>query len=199
MNFLQELLEKYQVRKTKAQKDSFLSWAQEQCENMGYAARVEENKGSKLCRNLVVGNVENAQVVFTAHYDTCAKMPVPNLVFPKNFLLTLLVQMPLVLVMLAVSMGAALLAVALRVGSLRIRTLILGRAAGPVRFVLGGLLRGILRLVAGGLGCVVRLLGTLLALLHGGAGRGLLRGVVRRRGNRLLSQHVDAAAEVHQV
>ncbi|MBQ2976432.1 MAG: hypothetical protein IJE17_02985, partial [Clostridia bacterium] len=82
MNFLQELLEKYQVRKTKAQKDSFLSWAQEQCENMGYAARVEENKGSKLCRNLVVGDVENAQVVFTAHYDTCAKMPVPNLVFP---------------------------------------------------------------------------------------------------------------------
>lgn len=113
MNFLQELLEEYQVRKTKAQKEAFLSWAQAQCESMGYSARAEENKGSKLCRNLVVGDVENAQVVFTAHYDTCAKMPVPNLVFPKNFLLTLLVQMPLILVMLFISIGAALLAVEL--------------------------------------------------------------------------------------
>ena len=113
MNFLQELLEKYQVRKTNAQKEAFLSWAQAQCKGMGYAARVEENKGSKFCRNLVAGDIENAKVVFTAHYDTCAKMPVPNLVFPKNFLLTLLVQMPLILVMLFISIGAALLAVEL--------------------------------------------------------------------------------------
>ena len=58
MNFLQELLEKYQVRKTNAQKEAFLSWAQAQCKGMGYAARVEENKGSKLCRNLVAGDIE---------------------------------------------------------------------------------------------------------------------------------------------
>ena len=113
MNFLQELLEKYQMRKTKAQKNDFLSWAQTQCEDMGYAAQVEELKNSKICRNLIVGNPENASVVFTAHYDTCAKMPVPNLVFPKNILLTLLVQMPLILVMLFISIGAALLAVEL--------------------------------------------------------------------------------------
>lgn len=110
MNFLQELLEKYQVRKTTAQKDAFLAWAQSQSESMGYASQVEELKSTKKCRNLIVGHVENASVVFTAHYDTCAKMPIPNLVFPKNILLTLLVQLPLILVMLFVSMGAGLLA-----------------------------------------------------------------------------------------
>ena len=42
MHFLQELLEKYQVRKTKAEKDDFLSWAQMQCEGMGYTAQTEK-------------------------------------------------------------------------------------------------------------------------------------------------------------
>lgn len=109
MEILNELLEKYQVRRTKAQKAAFLQFAQEACAKRGYEARIEEHKGSRKSRNLVVGDPEKAQVIFTAHYDTCAEMPVPNLIFPKNMPLTFLVQMPLVLVMLVLALGVGLL------------------------------------------------------------------------------------------
>ncbi|MBE5781750.1 MAG: M28 family peptidase [Clostridiales bacterium] len=109
MEILNELLEKYQVRRTKAQKTAFLEFAQEACAKRGYEARIEEYKGSRKSRNLVAGDPEKALVIFTAHYDTCAEMPVPNLIFPKNMPLTFLVQMPLVLVMLALGLGTGLL------------------------------------------------------------------------------------------
>lgn len=53
--------------------------------------RVEEG-GWPRCRNLVLGDPEKADVVFTAHYDTCARLPFPNIVTPKNLLIYLLYQ-----------------------------------------------------------------------------------------------------------
>lgn len=109
MAILQELLEKYQVRRTTQQKDAFLAFAQEKCKERGFESRIEELKGSRTSKNLIAGDPEKAKIIFTAHYDTCSEMPLPNLVFPKNMPLTLLVQMPLVLVMLGLGLGAGLL------------------------------------------------------------------------------------------
>ena len=80
----EEILERWQIRKTKAQKLAFIARMQAAFPEL----RVEEG-GFPRCRNLVLGDSEQAQVVFTAHYDTCARLPVPNFVAPKNLLLTL--------------------------------------------------------------------------------------------------------------
>ena len=95
------ILKEYQVRKTKAQKLRFIELMKSQYPNM----KVEEG-GIIKSRNLVIGDVDTAEVVFTAHYDTCAVLPVPNFITPKNFPLTILygvmISIPFFLVMLLV-------------------------------------------------------------------------------------------------
>lgn len=79
-----EILQNWQVRKTKAQKLAFIEMMRSRLPGL----RVEEG-GFPRCRNLVLGDPETAKVVFTAHYDTCARLPFPNFITPKNFLLYL--------------------------------------------------------------------------------------------------------------
>ena len=87
-----EILRDWQVRKTKKQKERFIAFMQSRLPGL----QVEEG-GLLRCRNLVLGNPESADVVFTAHYDTCARLPFPNIVTPKNFLLYLLYQILIML------------------------------------------------------------------------------------------------------
>ncbi len=75
----------YQVRKKREQKTRFIEFMQKNIPGI----TVEEG-GTPKSRNLVLGDVANAQVIFTAHYDTCAAMPFPNLIMPKNYLLSIL-------------------------------------------------------------------------------------------------------------
>ena len=107
---LTTLLEKYQVRRTRQQKDAFILYAKAVSHSAGYAFEEETLKGGVMAsRNLIAGNPEGAQVIFTAHYDTCAKMPLPNLIYPQSRIKTFLAQMPLVLGMLALSFLAGYL------------------------------------------------------------------------------------------
>ncbi|MBQ9625284.1 MAG: M28 family peptidase, partial [Clostridia bacterium] len=80
-----KILENYQVRKTKAQKLEF----EQLLKDNGVDFFVVEG-GFLKSRNLVVGNPKTAKVLLTAHYDTCARLPVPNLIFPNNLILTFL-------------------------------------------------------------------------------------------------------------
>lgn len=75
------VFEKYEVRKTKEQKAAFEAYVKEVSEANGYRFSVEE--GDRGARNLVIGDVQNAKVVYTAHYDTCVGLPFPNLILPK--------------------------------------------------------------------------------------------------------------------
>ena len=88
------ILEKYQIRKTKKQKTAFIEFMSGQIPDL----KVEAG-GFGSNRNLVVGDVATAKTVLTAHYDTCAVMPFPNLIFPKNiplsFLYGFLISLPL--------------------------------------------------------------------------------------------------------
>lgn len=83
-----EILQRWQVRKSRDQKTRFIEFMQSRIPGL----RVEEG-GLPRCRNLVLGDPERADVVFTAHYDTCARLPFPNFVTPKNFLLYLAYQL----------------------------------------------------------------------------------------------------------
>lgn len=80
-----KILADYQVRKTKPQKLAFIDFIKQ-----NIPGAVVEEGGFHKNRNIIVGDVEHAKVIFTAHYDTCARLPFPNFIMPKNMLLSLL-------------------------------------------------------------------------------------------------------------
>lgn len=103
-----EILERFQIRKSKRQKKAFIDWLEPIVENSGYAMNVE--KGSFGTRNIVIGDPEKAKVVFTAHYDTCAVLPFPNFITPKNIWIYVLYQLLIVIAMFAVVFAVTFLA-----------------------------------------------------------------------------------------
>ena len=90
----------FPVRKTKKQKQAFREAVQSYAEQLGYPCTVES--GSLGSRNLVIGNPEQADYLVTAHYDTCARLPIPNFLTPCNFWLFLLWQVVLALLILGI-------------------------------------------------------------------------------------------------
>ena len=92
-----EILENYQVRKSKKQKLAFIELLQQ------YSPQLTVQKGGfPKCRNLIIGDVEKAKVVLTAHYDTCAQLPFPNFIAPENPLLSIGYAVLIVLPMIAI-------------------------------------------------------------------------------------------------
>ncbi len=94
----QTVLSTYQVRKTKKQKADFRAYLRGFAEGEGYA--FSEEKGSMGAVNAVVGDPTKARVVYTAHYDTCARLPVPNFITPKCIWLYLLYQVGICLLLM---------------------------------------------------------------------------------------------------
>lgn len=92
----QTILESYQVRKTKKQKLAFIKLLRSHFPELA----VQESSFPK-CRNIVIGDIESAKVVLAAHYDTCARLPLPNFIAPKNPLLSILYSLLLVVPMIA--------------------------------------------------------------------------------------------------
>ena len=97
----------YPVRKSRQQKEAFRREVSAWLQNLGYEVRTEN--GSFGSRNLVIGNPQAAKFLVTAHYDTCARLPFPNLITPCNFWLFLLYQIFVCAVLLlpAAAIGTA--------------------------------------------------------------------------------------------
>lgn len=85
------IFEKYEIRKTKKQKASFREYITSLCNDWGYSCKTE--KGALGAKNIVVGDVDNASVIYTAHYDTCPRLPFPNFITPKNIFIYILYQL----------------------------------------------------------------------------------------------------------
>lgn len=100
------ILEKYQVRKNGKQKADFRDYLKAVALNGGYEYKEERSMGA--C-NVVIGNPDTAKVVYTAHYDTCAVLPFPNFITPKNFLIYLLYQFLIVFGLFGVLWAVAFL------------------------------------------------------------------------------------------
>lgn len=99
-----DTLKLHPVRKTKAQKQAFQDDAIRYLTDQGYTCHTE--KGTFGCVNIVAGDPEKAQYQVTAHYDTPARMPIPNLITPCN-LFTFLLYQTLVVVLMLGLMAAA--------------------------------------------------------------------------------------------
>ncbi len=78
-----DVLKQFPVRKNKKQKAAFRESVQSYVQSLGYSVTVE--KGSAGAKNVVIGNPETAKYLVTAHYDTPAALPFPNLITPCNF------------------------------------------------------------------------------------------------------------------
>jgi len=109
-NESQYLMEHFPVRKSRKQKTAFLDWATATLKAAGYTPKVEEARSTR-SRNLVLGDPDTASVIFTAHYDTPARLPYPNFIVPQSMLFTLVAQLPLLILMFAVIIGAEALVI----------------------------------------------------------------------------------------
>lgn len=106
---MQELiLEKFQVRKSNKEKTKFIDYLKERLSESGYDKEADitvEEKGWGILksRNIVVGNPKEAELFITAHYDTCAVIPFPNLMAPTNPILFLVFQVLIAIMILVIA------------------------------------------------------------------------------------------------
>ena len=103
-----QILENYQIRKSNKEKTEFIGYLKERLSASGYDPErditVEEKwKGIFLTRNIIVGDPDKAKVLLTAHYDTCALLPFPNLMAPTSPLLFIAYQLFLVVMIFLVA------------------------------------------------------------------------------------------------
>lgn len=102
-----DVLEKYEIRKTKKQKTAFISAVTSYAEHLRYTVHVE--KGKMGCRNIVIGDPERADYLLTAHYDTPASIGLPNFITPCNPVFFILWQLLILIPFFLVAFGAGLL------------------------------------------------------------------------------------------
>lgn len=103
------ILNKHQIRKSAAQKSTFRIWLTETLKAHGYDVTVESGGTLIKNNNVIVGDPETADVVYTAHYDTCAVLPFPNFITPQNLLFYLLYQILIIVPMFVLAIGAEVL------------------------------------------------------------------------------------------
>ena len=92
------LFAEYQTRKTKKQKTAFIQQACAAAAGAGYPSNVFRTKSG--ARNIIVGDVDFASVIFTAHYDTPSRSLLPSFVFPTMPYLTTLYRIAVALAVL---------------------------------------------------------------------------------------------------
>lgn len=93
-----ELLGAYQIRKTYVQKSTFIDWVCRFADENGIDMSIEESGKLIRSRNIILGDVEKARTIITAHYDTCARMLIPNFSTPGCLPLFVLEQTLLTLI-----------------------------------------------------------------------------------------------------
>lgn len=101
------ILTEYEVRKTAKQKRAFRHWLMPILQENGWSVR--EEKGSFGVCNLLIGDPDKARVIYTAHYDTCVRLPFPNFITPKSIALYVLYQAVLTIAILMAAGAAAYL------------------------------------------------------------------------------------------
>lgn len=104
--FSKQILEGYQVRKTKAQKTRFIELIQQEFKDRDVKV---ETGGIFKSRNIIVGDLENCQYVLCAHYDTAPVLPFPNFLAPKNIFVYLLYCLALVMLFFVVALVVSLI------------------------------------------------------------------------------------------
>lgn len=107
MELIDRLMGEYQVRKTAKQKTKFREFAASCAAEYGWEFSCE--RASLGAVNVVLGDPDGADVIFTAHYDTAPVLPFPNFITPKSLLLYILYSLGIAVAALAVCFGASML------------------------------------------------------------------------------------------
>ena len=102
-----DVLKQFPIRKNKKQKAAFRDAVLPYAETLGYSAAIEKRRFGP--SNVVIGNPETAKYLVTAHYDTPAAMPFPNLITPCNFWPFLAYQLVITAAIFAVAFVPGLL------------------------------------------------------------------------------------------
>lgn len=89
------IFEKYQVRKSKKQKETFAIWLEQYLNTLGY--KLEKDAYSHSGTNLIVGHLETAKIVLTAHYDTQPNAIIPFVTLLNNWFVYILSQLLMLL------------------------------------------------------------------------------------------------------
>lgn len=103
-----DILTLFPVRKTKPQKQAFRDAVQAYLEKIDYPVQVEQ--GIFGSQNVVIGDPDKAKYLVTAHYDTCARLPFPNLLTPFNPALFLLYQIFIAVILMVLPMVISIFA-----------------------------------------------------------------------------------------
>ncbi|MBR6526207.1 MAG: M28 family peptidase [Clostridia bacterium] len=102
MHIHQQINEQFPMRNTEEQKEAFRNWTMEKIQEYGYTAQVEATDKKQKTKNILVGNPDDAEVIFTAHYDTARRSVVPNMMMPRcvigSYLYATLMVVPLLVV-----------------------------------------------------------------------------------------------------
>lgn len=93
------LLDKYQVRKSKEQKKSFINWLEDYLEKYDYTLQQDTYKTGI---NLIVGNVEESELILTAHYDTQPNFFIPIFMGISNYFSFFISQLWMLFIMFAI-------------------------------------------------------------------------------------------------
>lgn len=80
----------FPVRKSTVQKLAFRDAVERFARHLGYETSIESDYRD--CKNLIIGDPKQAKYLITAHYDTCATMPVSNRLYADNPLMYVLWQ-----------------------------------------------------------------------------------------------------------
>ncbi len=92
-----KVLKHYQIRKTRKQKEEFRKFLVDELKQYGYCPIIQ-NKG--INNNIIIGNMDTAKIFCTAHYDTQAVLPFPNLIVPNNLFGLILSQLVIIICVL---------------------------------------------------------------------------------------------------
>ncbi len=111
-DYLNEINDKFPVRRSPEEKKAFFEYVKNEAESVGINARVETLKNKH--NNIVIGDVENAKVVYTAHYDTPARSLIPNLMMPRSPVMAYAygIGVPILIAMLSLQIAGIIAAVA---------------------------------------------------------------------------------------
>lgn len=86
-----DVLTRFPVRKTRLQKQLFRDAVCAYAKEQEYPVQVEEGRFG--IHNVVIGDPEKATYLITAHYDTPARLLIPNLLTPTNPVIFVLYQL----------------------------------------------------------------------------------------------------------
>lgn len=78
-DYLNEINELFPTRRKYEDKTKFIEYIKQEVTE--YDIDIQQQKKT---RNIVIGDIENAKVVFSAHYDTPARSVIPNIMMPVN-------------------------------------------------------------------------------------------------------------------